>query len=191
MADARSPIGAARHLVFPGHRLTQTPPHQRALAPLGGSAFPRVIARARDTQDLGHQGNRVGSPWARPSAQSAGVLVPRGEEGAGFSQELILLLQLAHPPAQCRDLSFHLTRIRTTLRGGLTPLALEFDPPAHHRFTQPSIPSHRRDRRPRIQHQARNITTILRRKTTTSSHNRYLTGRRHTHPLHEVSTTPA
>ena len=48
MADARSPIGAARHLVFPGHRLIQTPPHQRALAPLGGSVFPRVIACARD-----------------------------------------------------------------------------------------------------------------------------------------------
>ena len=71
------------------------------------------------------------------------------------------------------------------------PLALEFDPPAHHRFTQPQIPSHRRDRRPRIQHQTRDITTILRRKTTTSSHNRHLTGRRHTHPLNEVSTTPA
>ena len=48
MADTWSPIGAARHLVFPGHRLIQTPPHQRALAPLGGSAFPRVIACARD-----------------------------------------------------------------------------------------------------------------------------------------------
>ena len=30
MADARSPIGATGHLVFPGHRLIQTPPHQRA-----------------------------------------------------------------------------------------------------------------------------------------------------------------
>ena len=57
MADARSPIGAARHLVFPGHRLIQTPAHQRALAPLGCTVFPRVIARARDTQDLGHQGD--------------------------------------------------------------------------------------------------------------------------------------
>ena len=36
-----------------------------------------------------------------------------------------------------------------------------------------------------------NITTIFRRKTTTSSHNRHLTGRRHTHPLNEVSTSPA
>ena len=33
MADARSPIGATRHLVFPGHRLIQTPPRQRALTP--------------------------------------------------------------------------------------------------------------------------------------------------------------
>ena len=191
MADARSPIGAARHLVFPGHRLIQTPTRRCALAPLGCTVFPRVIARARDTQDLGHHSDRVGSPCARPSAQIAGVLVPRGEEGVGFSQELVLLLQLAHPPAQCRDLSFHLAWIRTPLRGGLAPLALEFDPPAHHRFTQPSIPSHRRDRRPCIQHQARNITTILRCKTTTSSHNRHLTLCRHTHPLNEVSTTPA
>ena len=35
------------------------------------------------------------------------------------------------------DLSFHLPWIRTTLTRGLAPLALEFDPPAHHRFTQP------------------------------------------------------
>ena len=137
MADTWRPIGAARHLVFPGHRLIQTPTRQRALAPLGCTVFPRVIARSRDTQDLGHQGNRVGSPCARPSVQSAGVLVHGGEEGAGFSQELVLLLQLAHPPAQCRDLSFHLAWIRTTLTHGLTPLALEFDPPAHHQFTQP------------------------------------------------------
>ena len=145
MADTWSPIGAARHLVFPCHRLIQTPTRRCALTPLGCTALPRVIARSRDTQDLGHQGDRVGSPWARPSAQSAGVVVQGGEEGAGFSQELILLLQLAHPPAQCRDLSFQLAWIRTTLFGGLAPLALEFDPAAHHRFTQPSIPGHRRD----------------------------------------------
>ena len=29
--------------------------------------------------------------------------------------------------------------------GGETPLALECDPPAHHRFAQLSIPGHRRD----------------------------------------------
>ena len=113
------------------------------------------------------------------------------EEGAGFSQKLILLLQLAHPPTQSSDLSFHLAWIRTTRSDRLASLALEFDPPAQHRFAQAYIPSHRRDRRPRIQHQSHNIKTILRRKTTTSSHNRHLTGRRHTHPLHEVSTTPA
>ena len=39
MADARSPIGATRHLLFPGHRLIQTPPHQCALAPLGARFF--------------------------------------------------------------------------------------------------------------------------------------------------------
>ena len=180
MADTRSPIGTTRDLVFPGHRLIQTPVRQRAPTPLGCSVSPRIIACARNPQNLGHQGDRVGSPCARPSVQTAGVLVHGGEEGAGFSQKLVLLLQLAHPPTGRSDLSFHLTRIRTPLLGSLAPLTLDFDPPAHHRFTQPHIPGHRRNRRPRIQHQARNITTILRRKTTTSSHNRHLTLRRHT-----------
>ena len=53
MADARSPIGTTRDLVLPGHRLIQTPPRHRALTPLGRSVFPRVIACARDTQNLG------------------------------------------------------------------------------------------------------------------------------------------
>ncbi len=48
MADARSPIRATRHLVFPGHLLIQTPPHERALAPVGRSVFPGVIACSRD-----------------------------------------------------------------------------------------------------------------------------------------------
>ena len=48
MADARSPVGATRDLVFPGHRLIQTPAHQRALTPVGRSVFPRVIACTRD-----------------------------------------------------------------------------------------------------------------------------------------------
>lgn len=52
MADARSPIGATRHLVFPGHRLIQTPARQRALTPVGRSVFPRVIACARDPKTL-------------------------------------------------------------------------------------------------------------------------------------------
>ena len=49
MADTWRPIGAARHLVFPGHRLIQTPPRRCALTPLGCTALPRVIARSRDT----------------------------------------------------------------------------------------------------------------------------------------------
>ena len=61
MADARSPIGAARDLVFPGHRLIQTPTRRCTPTPLGCTVFPRVIARARDTQDLGHHSDRVGS----------------------------------------------------------------------------------------------------------------------------------
>ena len=81
--------------------------------------------------------------------------------------------------------------IRTTLLGGLAPVALECDPPAHHRFAQPSITSHRRDHRARIQHQTRQITTILRHQTTTSSHNGHLAPRRRSHPLNEVSTTQA
>ena len=48
MMDAGSPIRATRHLVFPGHRLIQTPPHQRALTPAGRPVFPGVIACARD-----------------------------------------------------------------------------------------------------------------------------------------------
>ena len=48
MADTWRPIGAARHLVFPGHRLIQTPPHRCALTPLGCTVFPRVIACACD-----------------------------------------------------------------------------------------------------------------------------------------------
>ena len=47
------------------------------------------------------------------------------------------------------------------------------------------------DRRPCIQQQTRHITTVLRYQTTTSSHNRHLTCRRHSHPLNEVSTTQA
>ena len=47
------------------------------------------------------------------------------------------------------------------------------------------------DRRPCIQQQTRHITTVLRCQTTTSSHNRHLTCRRHSHPLNEVSTTQA
>ena len=39
MADARSPIRATRHLVFPGHRLIQTLPHQHTLTPVGRSVF--------------------------------------------------------------------------------------------------------------------------------------------------------
>ena len=74
--------------------------------------------------------------------------MPGGEEGAGFSQKLVLLLQLAHPPTQSSNLSFHLAWIRAALTHSLAPPALECDPPAHHRFTQPSIPSHRRDRKP-------------------------------------------
>ena len=64
----------------------------------------------------------------------------RREQGAGFPHKLILLLQLAHPPTHSSDLSFHLTWIRTALTHSLAPPALECDPPAHHRFTQPLNP---------------------------------------------------
>jgi len=86
-----------------------------------------------------------GTRSARPSAQSAGVVVPRREEGAGFSQEFVLLLQFAHPPTGRRVCGFQFAWIRAPLTRGLTPLALECDPPAHHRFAQLSIPGHRRD----------------------------------------------
>ena len=138
-------------------------------------------------QAAGGEGTRS----ARPSAHSAGVVVPRREEGAGFSQEFVLLLQFAHPPTGRRVCGFQFAWIRAPLTRGLAPLALEFDPPAHHRFAQLSIPGHRRDQRPCIQHQTRHITTILRCQTTTSSHHRCLTGRRNARPLNEVSTTQA
>ena len=65
----------------------------------------------------------------RPSVHSASVVVTRGEEGAGFPQQLILLLQLAHPPTHCSDLSFHLAWIRTALTHSLAPFAFKCDPP--------------------------------------------------------------
>ena len=61
MADARSPIRATRHLVFPGHRLIQTPAHQRTLTPCGTLGFPRVITCARDPSNLSHHSDRGGS----------------------------------------------------------------------------------------------------------------------------------
>ena len=189
MADARSPIGATRHLVFPGHRFIHTPARQRTLTPCGTLAFStRNSLRACPLKPEPSQRSRR-KPSASSAVQTAGVVVMRRRRW--LSHKLILLLQLAHPPTHSSDLSVHLAWIRTALTHSLAPLALECDPPAHHRFTQPSIPGHRRDRRPRIQHQRRNITTILRRQTTTRNHNRHLTGRRHTHPLNEVSTTPA
>ena len=45
--DARIAIGAARCLVLPGRRLIRPPPRERALAPVGCSVLPRVIACAR------------------------------------------------------------------------------------------------------------------------------------------------
>ena len=60
-ADARSPIHATRHLVFPGHRLIHTPARQRTLTPCGTLGFPRVIAWMPDPSNLRHQSDRVGS----------------------------------------------------------------------------------------------------------------------------------
>ena len=145
MADARSPIGATGHLVFPGRRLIQTPAHQRGLTPVGRSVFPRVIACGRDPYNLGHHSDRVGSPCARPSVQSAGVVVPRREEGAGFPTSSFSFFSSRTRRRNGSDHSFHLAWIRTALTHSLAPLALECDPPAHHRFTQPHIPSHRHD----------------------------------------------
>ena len=59
------------------------------------------------------------------------------KKALAFPKNSFLLLQLAHPPTGRRVLSFQLAWIRTTLTHGLTPLALECDPPAHHRFAQP------------------------------------------------------
>lgn len=90
------------------------------------------------------------------------------KKALAFPKNSVLLLQLAHPPAGRSVLSFHLEWIRTTLTHGLTPLALECDPPAHHRCAQPSTPGSRRNHRACIQHQTRHVMTILRCQTTTA-----------------------
>jgi len=49
MADARSPIGATRDLVFPGHCLMHTPVRQRALAfPKNSFSFSSSRTRRRN-----------------------------------------------------------------------------------------------------------------------------------------------
>ena len=176
MADARSPIRATRHLVFPGHRLIHTPAHQRTLTPCGTLGIStRHSLRACPLKPEPSQRSRR-KPSASSAVQTAGVVVMRREEGAGF-------------PTNSFSFSSSRTRQRTALisasisRGSGRPSRTAWRrtrSSVTHRLTQPSIPSHRRDRRPRIQHQTRNITTILRRQTTTSSHNRHPTGRRHT-----------
>lgn len=191
MADARSPIRATRHLVFPGHRLIHTPARQRTLTPcrtLGIST--RHSLRACPLKPEPSQRSRR-KPSASSAVQTAGVVVMRREEGAGF-------------PTNSFSFSSSRTRRRTAVisasisRGSGRPSRTAWRrtrSSVTHRpttdSTQPSIPSHRRDRRPRIQLESRNITTIPRRQTTTRSHTRHPTLRRHTHPLYEESTTPA
>ena len=192
MADARSPIRATRHLVFPGHRLIHTPAHQRTLTPCGtlGISTRHSLRACPLKPEPSQRSSR--KPSASSAVQTAGVVVMRRRRW--LSHKLILLLQLAHPPTHSSDLSFHLAWIRTALTHSLAPHAFECDPPAHHRLTQPSIPSHRRDRRPRIHHHSRGIATILRRQTTTSSHNRHPTLRRHTpasRRVNNASQSPA
>ena len=70
---------------------------------------------------------------------------PDAKKALAFPKNSFSILQLAPPPTGRSDLSFHLAWIRVPLFGGLAPLAFECDPPAHHRFTQPHIPSHRHD----------------------------------------------
>ena len=58
MADARSPIRATRHPVFPRHRPIHMPAPQRPLTPVGRSVFPRVMACARAPSNLSHHSDR-------------------------------------------------------------------------------------------------------------------------------------
>ena len=62
---------------------------------------------------------------------------PEAKKALAFPKNSFSILQLAHPPTQSSDLSFHLAWIRTALTHSLAPLALECDPAAHHRLPQP------------------------------------------------------
>ena len=191
MADARSPIRAPDTSCSQA-TASSTRLRTSARSPLvGRSVLPRVIACARDPSNLSHHSDQGGC-LVRVHQFTALVLwCAEAKKALAF-------------PTHSFSFSSSRTRRRSAVisasisRGSGRPSrtawrrsrsSVTHQPTTD--STQPSIPSHRRDRQPRIQHHRRNITTILRRQTTTSSHNRHLTGRRHTHPLHEVSTTPA
>jgi len=117
-------------------------------------------------------------PSARPSIQSAGVLVPRGEEGTGFPQNSF---SLSSSRTRRRKAVISASISRGSGRPPRTAWRLSRSNVTHRPTTDsPSPQSRDTDAicRPRIQHQTRNITTILRRITTTSSHTRHLIFRR-------------
>ena len=190
MADARSPIRAPDTSCSQA-TASSTRLRTSARSPLvGRSVLPRVIACARDPSNLSHHSDRGGC-LVRVHQFTALVLwCAEAKKALAF-------------PTHSFSFSSSRTRRRSAVisasisRGSGRPSraawrrsrsSVTHQPTTD--STQPSIPSHRRDRQPRIQHHRRNITTILRRQTTTSSHTRHLTLRRHTHPLHEASTTP-
>ena len=194
MADARSPIRATRHLVFPGHRLIHTPAHQRTLTPCGTLGIStRHSLRACPLKPEPSQRSRR-KPSASSAVQTAGVVVMRREEGAGF-------------PTNSFSFSSSRTRQRTAVisasisRGSGRPSRTAWRrtrSSVTHRPTtdSPSPQSRATDAicRPRIHHHSRGIATILRRQTTTSSHNRHPTLRRHTpasRRVNNASQSPA
>lgn len=190
MADARSPIRAPDTSCSQA-TASSTRLRTSARSPLvGRSVLPRVIACARDPSNLSHHSDRGGC-LVRVHQFTALVLWCAEAKKA-----------LAFPTHSFSFSSSRTRRRRAVIsasisRGSGRPSRIAWcasRSSVTHRPTtdssQSSIPGHRHDRGPHIQHQRRNITTTLRRQTTTRTPNRHLTGRRHTHPLHEVPTTP-
>lgn len=190
MADARSPIRAPDTSCSQA-TTSSTRLRTSARSPLvGRSVLPRVIACARDPSNLSHHSDRGGC-LVRVHQFTALVLWCAEAKKA-----------LAFPTHSFSFSSSRTRRRRAVIsasisRGSGRPSRIAWcasRSSVTHRPTtdssQSSIPGHRHDRGPHIQHQRRNITTTLRRQTTTRTPNRHLTGRRHTHPLHEVPTTP-
>ena len=84
MADARSPIGATGHLVFPGHRFIHTPARQRTLTPCGTLAFStRHSLRACPLKPEPSQRSRR-KPSASSAVHSAGVVVTEAKKALAF-----------------------------------------------------------------------------------------------------------
>ena len=190
MADARSPIRATRHLVFPGHRLIHTPAHQRTLTPCGTLGIStRHSLRACPLKPEPSQRSRR-KPSASSAVQTAGVVVMRREEGAGF-------------PTNSFSFSSSRTRRRTAVisasisRGSGRPSRTAW------RRTHSSVTHRPTTDSPSPQSRATDAIADPVSNTRHATSRRYSGVKRRrvpitgtprsadTHPLHEESTTPA